>query len=405
MGCFLVGVLFLSGVIRATVERRPRDDSICPGNQITWIYKNSGQVIGCSPCPACPPGTEYSIPCSTKAVNGTPAKCMTCPRGKFSNKFDNKPCVACTRCSKRYAKKGCTPHGNAVCGGCKAGYYDNEISFSCEECGRCCHDGKDEAPLGCARVGMCKTRPYGCPKLNRTPTKPRMNLTIKESLASKIFTQQVKKFQRRSTNKPRTSSSPSIPFLTKSDKERTHFTSQVEQGRSMNNIRHEDTALSQTIVLYILLSLLVLILILLAVAAIKINIPFKRTQRPELVRNLSSSYTTNPFMPVPTPEDRTLEDFIEKCHDVVESVCVLLGDKQKRGMWDFERVAARFGLTQEERISIKNQTTIEGGNATRQLMEVLCSKRPKITVKQFAEIVKNINRNDVFDKLQPFLSN
>lgn len=102
--------------------------------------------------------------------------------------------------------------------------------------------------------------------------------------------------------------------------------------------------------------------------------------------------------------DRTLEDFVENGHDVVESVCLLLYDKRRNGMWDFERVALRFGLTQEERIAIKNQTTVDGGNPTRELMEILCSRRPKITVKQFAEIVKNIKRNEVYDKLKQFFS-
>jgi hypothetical protein len=102
--------------------------------------------------------------------------------------------------------------------------------------------------------------------------------------------------------------------------------------------------------------------------------------------------------------DRTLEGFVEHALDAVDSVCVLLYDKRKDGMWDFERVALRFGLSQEERISIRSSINTAGENPTRELIKVLCSKRPKITVKQFAEIVRNIKRNDVYEKLEPFFS-
>lgn len=155
---------------------------------------------------------------------------------------------------------------------------------------------------------MCKARPYGCPILNNTQTKPTMNWTIKESYASKVFTKKNKKIQKQSTTKVRTFSSPTKSFVTKSIK--TFLTShdptkKVELGRSMTNFRQENTASSQSIVLYALLSLLILILlILLATAAIKIFTPCKRIQRQELMRSLSSSYTTNPLMPVPTHEGK-----------------------------------------------------------------------------------------------------
>ena len=141
----------------------------CSGNQITWTNKNNS-FVRCSPCPPCPPGQEFSIPCNTKLLEGTPANCKNCPRGKYSRLFDSKPCMHCKICSKRYVKSNCTSYRNAECGDCLPGYYKSDLVFGCVECDNCCYDGKDDAPPECQKVAKCKPRLHGCSTTN-TPAK------------------------------------------------------------------------------------------------------------------------------------------------------------------------------------------------------------------------------------------
>lgn len=76
-------------------------DFLCKPDQILLNYTVGKVEYLCLECPACPPGSQPSVPCGDTIKNWTAIHCVPCLLGKeFSDNYDKAPCAACTVCSK-----------------------------------------------------------------------------------------------------------------------------------------------------------------------------------------------------------------------------------------------------------------------------------------------------------------
>lgn len=93
--------------------------------------------------------------------------------------------------------------------------------------------------------------------------------------------------------------------------------------------------------------------------------------------------------------------------DAYENVWKRL-DKRPEGTnkGDFKTVALEFGFEEENIWELEKEFNASGsGSSSRQLLEALETRRPKLTVFEFIKVMKkpNIDRDDIADILQDYL--
>ena len=144
----------------------------CKRDQVVW---KSDTRYNCLECPACPDGSQPSVPCGSLVEYEPSVHCVQCALGRtYSNSYGKSQCHRCTVCSEgRAIKKNCTLFANTVCDDkCIVGYYHEPFVFECFRCAECCGDEHDENATDClSGEKKCKIRPTGKPckrKENRT---------------------------------------------------------------------------------------------------------------------------------------------------------------------------------------------------------------------------------------------
>ncbi|KAK3727082.1 hypothetical protein QZH41_019740 [Actinostola sp. cb2023] len=90
--------------------------------------------------------------------------------------------------------------------------------------------------------------------------------------------------------------------------------------------------------------------------------------------------------------DQLLKDFLN-LDEPVDKLYKHLDSTRCLGRWDFERVARKYKLKEEDLLAIKSLIHVENGSPSKVLCDKLCIEvRPPITVRDFANTLKDINK-------------
>lgn len=104
------------------------------------------------------------------------------------------------------------------------------------------------------------------------------------------------------------------------------------------------------------------------------------------------------------PDDLTLEDLERDNLELFDWVCTRLDNERLIFRRDFVRLAAKYKLISlEVRNSLKNELKSEGGNPSKLLMSQLQTKYPNHPVRCLVRMLKEIGRNDIAQKLTPYM--
>ena len=86
--------------------------------------------------------------------------------------------------------------------------------------------------------------------------------------------------------------------------------------------------------------------------------------------------------------------------DVFDEICLKIDNGRLWFRRDYERLASKFKkIPLEVRNSLRDQLGVEGGSPCKMLMTQLQTKYPELTLRQFAEKLKEIGRNDIVQLL------
>jgi len=116
--------------------------------------KNHGGKYSCLPCPICSSGLGLTNPCGGFVYDKVVPKCEHPTLGKT---FVNQQGIlqSCTNCLPgQEVIVNCSAKSDTICGGCKPGFYFNDLSKSCEECFWCCSYSDSKQIKRCIRGGM-----------------------------------------------------------------------------------------------------------------------------------------------------------------------------------------------------------------------------------------------------------
>lgn len=374
-------------------------DFPCKPEQIHW-NATTGKRYKCLECPDCPAGSQPSVPCGTSVAYGTPVHCSSCQLGRtYSNNYGKAQCEACTVCSEGKAiKRNCTLFSNTKCDDkCAKGFYHVPFVFNCFPCEKCCGDAKDEMAQECAHYqNKCKARSVPCPNMPTNASETSTHGTLSTRQSQKIsMTLQTTQPDRQS----RVSQIPTSTWSGYSDHAGGgKMWSESGEGSSENN------TLWATVVAPVMVVLAVLILFVVFVMwaanqpgftchCCSTNVPsaglFKRQQP------TSSSQESLDLV-----GDITLAELECRHLDVFDEICLKMDNGRLLFRRDYERLASKFQkIPLEVRNSFRNQLGVEGGSPSKMLMAQLQTKYPELTLRQFAEKLKEIGRNDIVQLL------
>ena len=130
----------------AEAKRQPKH------NEIEVSFNSSYSVFVSCEKNVCARGWGLSVECGTTVSFGTKIECQPCIPGEtFSNRKDYTVCKECHICHENQeVLRQCTMENQTMCGKCKAGYYDDDVTRNCLECAWCC-----EGSEGQRRMPQC----------------------------------------------------------------------------------------------------------------------------------------------------------------------------------------------------------------------------------------------------------
>ena len=103
-------------------------------------------------------------------------------------------------------------------------------------------------------------------------------------------------------------------------------------------------------------------------------------------------------------DDVTLEELERNNMDLFDWVCTRLDNGKSGFRQDYERLAAKYKLISPEvRKSLKNEFKSEGGSPSEMLMRQLQTLYPSYPVRCLVRMLKEIGRNDIAQKLRPYI--
>ena len=83
-----------------------------------------------------------------------------------------------------------------------------------------------------------------------------------------------------------------------------------------------------------------------------------------------------------------------------DEICLKIDNGRLRFRRDYERLASKFQkIPLEVRNSLRDHLGVESGSPSQTLMTQLQTKYPELTLRQFAEKLKEIGRNDIVQLL------
>lgn len=98
--------------------------------------------------------------------------------------------------------------------------------------------------------------------------------------------------------------------------------------------------------------------------------------------------------------DITLAELESSRLDVFGEICLKIDNGRLWFRRDYERLASKFKkIPLEVRNSLRDQLGVEGGSPSKMLMTQLQTKYPQLTLRQFAEKLKEMGRNDIVQLL------
>ncbi len=96
-------------------------------------------------------------------------------------------------------------------------------------------------------------------------------------------------------------------------------------------------------------------------------------------------------------DQMTIEDFLEsEDPSIPGKVCIAL-DLQPDEKW--QKLGIKLGVEHQDLSAIKIDCANQHQNPAGDVIEVICAKKPTMTISQFKEHLKNIKRTDVKNKL------
>lgn len=116
--------------------------------------KKHGGKQSCLPCPICSSELGLTKPCGGFLYDEVVPKCEHPTLGKT---FVNQQGIlqSCKHCLPgQEVIVNCSGKSDTICGGCKPGFYFNDLSKSCEECFWCCSYSDRKQIKKCIRGGM-----------------------------------------------------------------------------------------------------------------------------------------------------------------------------------------------------------------------------------------------------------
>ncbi|KAK3727078.1 hypothetical protein QZH41_007292 [Actinostola sp. cb2023] len=91
-------------------------------------------------------------------------------------------------------------------------------------------------------------------------------------------------------------------------------------------------------------------------------------------------------------KDQLLKDFLN-LNEPADKLYKHLDNTRRLGRWDFERVARKYNLKDEDLLAIKSLIHVDNGSPSKVLCDKLCIEVcPPITVPDFANTLKDINK-------------
>ena len=124
----------------------------CWYDEIT-VVKHDGKQV-CLPCPVCSNDFGLTKPCGGFISDGV---IPNCERPILGKTFVNQQGILqfCKICSTgQNVIADCSAKSDTICGGCKPGFYFNDLSKTCEECFWCCRYSDSKNVMECIRKGM-----------------------------------------------------------------------------------------------------------------------------------------------------------------------------------------------------------------------------------------------------------
>lgn len=133
-------------------HKSKRCKSKCWYDEMT--VKKHGGKHSCLPCPICSSELGLTKPCGGFIYDEVVPKCEHPTLGKT---FVNQQGIlqSCKNCSPgQEVIVNCSAKSDAICGGCKPGFYFNDLSKTCEECFWCCSYSDSKQIKKCIRGGI-----------------------------------------------------------------------------------------------------------------------------------------------------------------------------------------------------------------------------------------------------------
>lgn len=400
----------------------------CKTGQIHWIG-SPGRRYKCLECPDCPEGSQPSVPCGSSVAFGTDIHCVRCQLGKtYSDKYGKRQCEACTVCSKGKAiKKNCTLSSNTECDNkCAVGFYPAPFIFACFRCEKCCGDGKDELAQECANYEKkCKARSTPCENLptkasdsttksprrrtepsntstaHATQRKRRSPTTVQKSFTTVPTTQPGKTdypatlFRALFTKPPSVSS---VPPPWSANNRKSSEDREIESGEKSTD--------NHTYV--ILPTVLASIAVVLIIGLIAYNVhgrrtDFQRNSVNTVERPAQNDLAASPLQVEMNPTYSCLEQLENENQELFDWVCSRLDN----GRWlirrDYERLAAKYKLISPEERNALHDELQHKGSPSRMLMSLVLMSYPNLPLSNFVKSLKEIRRNDIVQKLMPYV--
>lgn len=131
----------------------------CWYDEIT-VVKHDGKN-SCLPCPVCSNDFGLTKPCGCFIHDHDVLP--KCERPTLGKTFVNQQGIlkSCKICSTgQEVVVNCSANSDTICGGCKSGFYFNDLSKSCEECFWCCSRSDSRKIVKCIREGLIFAEHY-----------------------------------------------------------------------------------------------------------------------------------------------------------------------------------------------------------------------------------------------------
>ena len=102
-------------------------------------------------------------------------------------------------------------------------------------------------------------------------------------------------------------------------------------------------------------------------------------------------------------DDMTLSELQENNQKLFDQMCLMLDNGRQSVSRDYERLAACYkGISLEERNALQSEH--DGSRSpSKMLMNHLQTKYPSLPMRHFVRTLKEIGRNDLVEKLKPYV--